>query len=68
MHLKTENDIDFIESLDLVDQEQAFPLGSMNHNIRYVLAHLYYWHLMMLNWHEIGMKGVNPEMPAKGHT
>ena len=42
--------------------------GTMNRNIRDVLAHLYHWHLMFINWYNIGMEGNKPEMPAKGYT
>jgi len=40
----------------------------LNRNIRDVLAHLHHWHLMMIEWYNTGMKGENPEMPAKGYT
>jgi len=48
--------------------EKEFPKGTMNRNIRDVLAHLHHWHLMMLGWYEVGMKGEKPVMPAKGYT
>lgn len=57
---------DLIESIS--DPNKEFPEGTMNRNIRDVLAHLHYWHLMMLNWYEVGMKGEKPEMPAKGYS
>lgn len=57
---------DLIESIS--DPNKEFPKGTMNRNIRDVLAHLHYWHLMMLNWYEVGMKGEKPEMPAKGYS
>ena len=37
-------------------------------NIRDILVHLHHWHLMMLQWYEVGMKGEKPDMPAKGYT
>lgn len=51
-----------------VVQEAPFPEGTMNRNIRDVLAHLYHGHLMMLTWYETGMAGEKPEMPAEGFT
>lgn len=58
----------FIDMLNQKDQESEFPAGTMNRNIRDVLAHLHHWHLMFLDWYEVGMKGDKPEMPAKGYT
>ena len=57
-----------INALSLPEQEKEFPPGTMNRNIRDVLAHLYHWHLMFLNWYETGMKGQKPTMPAEGYT
>ena len=57
--------------IDTFSEEQKlaeFPPGTMNRNIRDVLAHLYHWHLMFLDWYSIGMKGEKPQMPAKGYT
>ncbi len=59
---------DFIDSLTPEEQEKEFPKGTMNRNIKDVLAHLHHWHLMMLDWYEVGMSGEKPEMPAKGYT
>ncbi|MCG8326660.1 MAG: ClbS/DfsB family four-helix bundle protein [Chitinophagales bacterium] len=58
----------FVEQLSLEEQEKEFPKGSMNRNIRDVLMHLHHWHLMMLNWHQVGMTGEKPDMPAKGYS
>ena len=60
--------ISFIEQMSLAEQEKEFPKGSMNRNIRDVLMHLHHWHLMMLNWYEVGMTGEKPDMPAKGYS
>jgi len=60
--------LEFIESLSKEEQNADFPKGTMNRNIRDVLIHLHHWHLMMLEWYTIGMKGEKPEMPAKGYT
>lgn len=46
----------------------TFAPGSLNRNVRDVLAHLHHWHTMMLTWHEIGMSGNKPSMPAPGYT
>lgn len=59
---------DFIEEKSKEEQLKEFPKGTMNRNIRDVLAHLHHWHLMMLEWHKVGMSGEKPEMPAKGYT
>ena len=45
-----------------------FREGTMNRNIRDVLGHLHFWHELMITWHMQGMKGIRPEMPAKGYT
>jgi len=50
------------------DLAKEFPPGTMNRNIRDVLAHIHHWHLMLLDWYTVGMKGEKPEMPAKGYT
>lgn len=50
------------------ENKHIFPEGMLNRNIRDVIGHLYEWHLMMLTWYEIGMKGEKPDMPAKGYT
>ena len=60
--------LDYIDELPDVKRAQSFPSDMLNRNIRDVLAHLHHWHLMMLEWYEIGMSGKKPEMPAKGYT
>lgn len=57
-----------IDSLDSEQQESEFPAGTLNRNIRDVLAHLHHWHLMMLEWYAVGMSGEKPIMPAPGYT
>ena len=59
---------ELVDSYSSEEQVAEFPEGTMNRNIRDVLAHLHHWHLMMLEWYEIGMKGDKPDMPAKGYT
>lgn len=59
---------DYVDSFSEDEQNAEFPPETMNRNIRDVLAHLHHWHLMMLDWYEVGMKGEKPDMPAKGYT
>lgn len=71
LHLSEQNYLrllDFIDSFSEEEQNAAFPAGTMNRNIRDVLAHLHQWHLMLMEWYEVGMKGEKPDMPAKGYT
>jgi len=58
----------FIEELSPSQQESEFPSGTLNRNIRDVLAHLYHWHSLFLNWYEVGMAGHEPDMPARGYS
>ena len=60
--------IDYINLLPLQEQTAEFAPGTLNRNIRDVLAHLHHWHLMFLGWYSVGMKGQKPAMPAEGHT
>ncbi len=48
--------------------EREFLPGTMNRNIRDILAHLHHWHLMMIDWYTVGMSGQKPEIPAPGYT
>lgn len=59
---------DFVNNMSEEDQKTEFPQGTLNRNIRDVLAHLHQWNLMFLDWYKVGMAGQKPEMPAKGHT
>ncbi|MBL0051888.1 MAG: ClbS/DfsB family four-helix bundle protein [Bacteroidetes bacterium] len=58
----------FVDSFTEEDKKKEFPNGTMNRNCSDVLAHLHHWHLMMLEWYSIGMKGDKPDIPAKGYT
>ncbi len=60
--------IRYIDSFSKEAQIGDFPEGTLNRNIRDVLGHLHHWHLLMVKWHEIGMKGEKPAMPEEGHT
>ncbi len=57
-----------IDGYSAADQLREFKPGTTNRTIRDVLAHLHHWHLLMLEWYALGMKGGKPEMPAKGYT
>lgn len=59
---------ELVNSYSKEEQQKDFPKGTMNRNIRDVLAHLHHWHLMMLDWYKVGMKGEKPDIPAKGYT
>lgn len=58
----------FIDNLPEEKRTGDFPKGTLNRSIKDVLAHLHEWHLMMLQWHKVGMTGTKPDMPAKGYT
>jgi hypothetical protein len=71
LHLSQKNYaelIDFVDSLTEAERNKSFPQGTMNRNIRDVLAHLHHWHKMLLDWYAVGMSGQIPDMPAKGYT
>lgn len=57
-----------VDSFSEKKQLADFPEGTLNRNIRDVFTHLHEWHLMFLEWYEIGMAGEKPAMPAKGYT
>lgn len=59
---------EFINIFSEQEQHLEFPKGTLNRNIRDVLAHLHHWNLMTLGWYEVGMKGDKPKMPAEGYT
>lgn len=58
----------YIDNLSDENKHAIFPEGTMNRNIRDVLAHLYHWQLMFLDWYNVGMKGDKPIMPALGYS
>jgi len=59
---------ELIDSFPNAEQILEFPKGTMNRNIRDVIAHLHHWHLMFIDWYRVGMKGLKPNMPAKGFS
>ncbi|MRI02422.1 ClbS/DfsB family four-helix bundle protein [Kriegella sp. EG-1] len=60
--------MNYVEGLPKEKLTTKFPNHYLNRNIRDVLAHLRHWHLMFLKWHNAGMNGDKPEMPAPGYT
>ena len=64
-YAKLNNYIDLLPKNTL---QNEFPKGYLNRNVRDVVAHLHHWHLMLLEWYELGMTGAKPDMPAKGYT
>lgn len=56
---------DLVDSFSKEEQIAEFPQGTMNRNIRDVLAHLHHWHLMLLKWYAVGMAGEKPKMPTE---
>jgi len=59
---------EFIDSFFDEEKNTDFPAGTLNRNIRDVVAHLHHWQLMLLGWYKVGMTGEKPDMPAKGYT
>ena len=60
--------MDYINGLPLEVQHCEFPDGTMNRNIRDILAHLHHWHLMVLEWYTVGMRGEKPDIPSKAYN
>ncbi|MGD1894450.1 MAG: ClbS/DfsB family four-helix bundle protein [Cyclobacteriaceae bacterium] len=58
----------YVDTFSPEEREAEFPEGTLNRNIRDVLAHLHHWHLMLLDWYRVGMRGEKPDIPAKGYT
>ncbi|MEL6106491.1 MAG: ClbS/DfsB family four-helix bundle protein [Planctomycetota bacterium] len=57
-----------IDSLSRECQRAEFPFQHRDRNIRDVLGHLHAWQEMFFLWHDIGMSGQKPEMPAAGYS
>lgn len=58
----------YVNQFSPEEQLVEFPKGTMNRDMRDVLAHLYAWHLLFQNWYEVGMEGKKPTIPAEGYT
>ena len=59
---------ELVDSYSPLVRTATFPRGTLNRNIRDVLAHLHHWHKMMLAWYEVGMRGDKPAMPSAGYS
>lgn len=57
-----------VDSFSEEERNAEFPEGTLNRNIRDVLAHLHHWHLLMSGWYREGMRGEKPDMPAEGFS
>ncbi|OEK04246.1 ClbS/DfsB family four-helix bundle protein [Roseivirga misakiensis] len=60
--------LDLIDSYSADEVNTEFAPGTLNRNIKDVLAHLHEWHLIMQGWYKTGMAGEKPAMPAEGYT
>lgn len=60
--------MNLVNSYSKEEMHKEFSTGTLNRNIRDVLAHVHQWHIFMLDWYKVGMKGEKPNMPAKGYT
>ncbi len=58
----------FVDSFYEEEKHKEFPEGTLNRNIRDVIAHLHHWNTMTLGWYEEGKKGEKPKIPAEGYT
>ncbi len=72
LELSTTNFNKIFELIESFDANEIIngkiPFEDRDKNIRDILAHLHHWHLMMLEWHRVGMSGEKPNMPASGYT
>lgn len=57
-----------VDSFSPDEQNQSFPPGTLNRNIRDVLMHVHHWHLLCLGWHSDSEAGKKPELPAPGYS
>jgi len=57
-----------IDSWDEATRHGEFQFEHRDRNVRDTLMHLHEWHRMMLRWHEEGMAGQKPAIPAEGYT
>jgi hypothetical protein len=59
--------LELVNAYSKEEVNRTFPEGTMNRNVRDVLAHLHHWHIMLQEWYNVGMQGRKPDMPAKGY-
>ena len=57
----------YLDALPPAQLTGDFPPGTLNRNVRDVLAHLYHWHELMRGWYAAGMAGEKPAIPAPGY-
>ncbi len=57
-----------IESLSEEELNGAFKYEHRDKNVRDTVVHLHEWHLMMMDWYQVGMSGEKPKIPAEGYT
>lgn len=50
----------------LTTEQMAFCAADGNWAVKDILAHLYEWQQMFFRWHEIGVRGEVPAVPAPG--
>lgn len=43
-------------------------VGQLAWSVKDVVAHLYEWHCLLLNWHKTGLANKAPDLPAKGYN
>jgi len=58
--------MELVNSYSVEEVETDFPKGTLNRNIRDVLTHLHQWHLFILDWYAVGMKGEKPQYACRG--
>lgn len=57
-----------IESLTEDQRNGEFQFEHRDRKVRDTIVHLHEWHMMMLDWYEVGMSGQKPDIPGKGYT
>lgn len=58
---------ELVDSFSPEEKTREFPAGTLNRNVRDVLAHLHHWHLLILDGYSVGMAGGRPSLPAEGY-
>lgn len=46
----------------------TIPFEDRDKNLRDIITHLHHWHLLFIEWYNVGMAGKKPDMPKKGYT
>jgi len=58
--------MDLISKLNEKQRDSEYVFD--NRTTKDIVAHLYAWQLLELDWYKEGMKGNKPDIPAKGYT